>query len=123
MEEPIEEHKEGSKKQPEVKYVLPQDVEKVPLNDANQFRHLFRLSSNILANLTKEAMTYQMEISNAKTKPKVDLFTKKFNKVKVKFHDEFHRLHQIKHIMEVNDISFEDSEFTEKDKPIEGDEE
>tara|TARA_S200002703_G_C3662152_1_gene203366 strand:+ start:237 stop:584 length:348 start_codon:yes stop_codon:yes gene_type:complete len=82
----------------------------VPEEDAINFKRLFRLSANALAAYMVEANEYQLKLAEAKTKPKRDLYTKKFNKVRDKFQDELHRLNQLNHIMKENDISLDDDD-------------
>lgn len=79
----------------------------VPKEDGDMFRGLRVLALQSMTNLLKQANEFQQKINESKTKPKKDLYTKKFNKIKVKFQDEIARLAQIEHTMKINNIPFE----------------
>lgn len=87
----------------ETKEELPEEV-------VENFKRLFKLTANSLALYAKEANDYQNKIHESKTKPKKDLYQKKFNKVKQKFQDELARAIQLKHIIDENNISLDDED-------------
>lgn len=94
-----------------------QDLEKkaeqeegIPKAEIDQFKRLFRLTANLSATLMTDAYKHQVAINEAETKAKKEYHTKKFNKVKREWQDEVARLLQLKHIFDVNEISFEDDD-------------
>lgn len=88
----------------------------VPAEDAEVFRGLRSLALQSMSVLIREAEEIQTKIKESKTKPKKDLYTKRFNKVKNKFQDEVARLTQIEHTMKENGIPFEVEEEDSKDE-------
>lgn len=68
-------------------------------------------TSNIVADLAKQATVCKKNIAEAKNQHKRDFYNRKFDKIKPKFQDELQRLHQIKQILDDNNITVDDSEM------------
>lgn len=101
----------------------PPEVADVPLEDAEVFRGLRSLALQSISVLVIEADELQGKIKESQTKPKKDLYTKKFNKVKEKFQDEIARLVQIEHTMKENNIPFDPPEDEQPKKAEQVDQE
>jgi hypothetical protein len=93
-------------------YVPPEEL---PEDEINAFRQLYKLSNETLGMHMHNAAKLQANIKTAKTAYKVDLYTKKFKKLKEKFQDELARNIQLETFFADNGIPpvLEDTEKTE----------
>lgn len=78
--------------------------------DLDQFKRAYRLTLNSMALIVKEANDFQNKLNVATTKPKKDLYAKKFKKTKSKFQDELTRLIQLEHILKENGVDVKELE-------------
>lgn len=85
----------------------------VPAADAEVLKTLHDVTVQSLLLYATEATKFHKNMSAAKTKHKIDLYQRKFNKIKPKFQDELARLLQIEQIMKDNGIKLEKSSNTD----------
>jgi hypothetical protein len=87
--------------QNEPEYVEPDNL---PEEDIANFRKLYQLSNETLGSYMHTSVKLQGNIKTAKTSYKVDLYTKKFKKLKEKFQDELARNIQLETFFKDNGI-------------------
>jgi hypothetical protein len=87
--------------QNEPEYVEPDNL---PEEDIANFRKLYQLSNETIGSYMHTAAKLQDNIKTAKTSYKVDLYTKKFKKIKEKFQDELARNIQLETFFKDNGI-------------------
>lgn len=82
-----------------------------------EVKRLFRIAHRVNTHFIGEMLVYKEKIDGSKTKPKKDLYTKKFRKVQKEFFQNTAKLEALMKILQENNI--EPDEVLEKKENVE----